>query len=248
LAEALERVCPQSSTEPVRVPTDVPILFATAAVEAWLRAVHSFLISASITDASPLWSAIAGYYASHYCMRAFSHLLGYFQLFRRKRIVRLEKGRPMCLFSRKQGTDREHAFYWKVVKQDPYFATDPLFTENQDDSEASDAAHRNRVTYGDHLSNFPQFRVLNEQALQDRLQLISAMQFGAPPIPRRANAPDVESVQIVAYHRIVRFRRLVDDILGGQSRFWTIHRSPTWAVAWVGFQLTEQPGLGSVPA
>jgi len=29
--------------------------FATAAVEMWLRGIHSFLISASLTEASPIW-------------------------------------------------------------------------------------------------------------------------------------------------------------------------------------------------
>jgi hypothetical protein len=112
LADALNAVYKKSPDGLVHVPSHVPTLFATAAVEAWLRAIHSFLISASITDASPLWSAISGYYASHYCMRGFAHLLGYFQLFRQKRIVSLERSRPMCLFSRKQAQDREHVFYW----------------------------------------------------------------------------------------------------------------------------------------
>lgn len=247
LADALTAVYKVSPNGLVRVPPRVPTLFATAAVEAWLRAIHSFLISTSITDASPLWSAISGYYASHYCMRAFAHLLGHFQMFRQKRIVALEKSRPMCLFSKKQAQDREHLFYWKVVKQDPFFASDPLFTNNPDDADVSDAANRNRTTYGDHLLNFPKFRVLDEDALKNRLQFISKIEFGAPPIPRRANAPDVESVQVVAYHRIVRFRRLLDEVLGGTSRFWTIQRTPTWASEWINFQLTDPPTLKSVP-
>src|SRR6516162_3242045 len=52
---------------------DLPI-FATAAVEMWLRGIHSFLISASLTEASPIWASVAGYYSSHYSVRAFAHL------------------------------------------------------------------------------------------------------------------------------------------------------------------------------
>lgn len=246
LATALEEIYKKSPDGRVRVPQNVPTLFATAAVEVWLRSIHSFLISASITDASPIWSAVAGYYSSHYSMRAFAHLLGYFQLFRRKRIVSLERTRPECVFSRKQAADREHSFYWRVVKTDPYFAADPLFTDNLDDSEVSDAANRNRSTYGDHLSTaLPQFRVLSEQALKNRIRFISSMEFVDPPIPRRANAPDVESVQVVAYHRLVRFRRLLDEILGTKSRFWNIHRAPTWAHGWIEFQLIEMRGIAS---
>src|SRR6266852_6828124 len=44
-------------------------LFATASVNMWLRAVHSFLISASLTNVSPTWAAVAGYYSSHYSVR-----------------------------------------------------------------------------------------------------------------------------------------------------------------------------------
>ena len=53
-------------------------LFGSAAVEMWLKAVHSFLISTSVMKASPVWSAVSGYYSSHYVMRAFSHLFGHF--------------------------------------------------------------------------------------------------------------------------------------------------------------------------
>ena len=57
-------------------PTTIPArqkeltYFAMAAVKMWLRAVHSFLISVSLTKASPIWSSVAGYYSSHYSIRA----------------------------------------------------------------------------------------------------------------------------------------------------------------------------------
>ena len=71
----------ESEEEPV-TPREIR-MFATAAVEMWLRGIHSFLISAASTRVSPVWASISGYYASHYTIRAFAHLLGYFQLYRR---------------------------------------------------------------------------------------------------------------------------------------------------------------------
>src|SRR5437660_9704152 len=58
--------------------------FASAAVEMWHRAIHSFLCSVALTETSPLWSRITGYYSSHFVMRAFSHALGFFKSFRRR--------------------------------------------------------------------------------------------------------------------------------------------------------------------
>jgi hypothetical protein len=246
LADALNKACPPAQNPRVRVPPDVPGMFATAAVEIWLRAVHTFLVSAALTQASPVRATISGYYASHYSMRAFAHLLGYFQLFRRKRIVQLENGRPYCSFMQKSGTDREHTFYWKIVRRHAHFNADPLFTDNLDDVDVSDAAHRNRVTYADHLSIFPQFRVLDEAALRQRVDFISGIQFGMPPIPDRRRYPDTESVQVVAYHRVVRFRRFLDEILGGSNRFWSVHRTPAWAGGIISFQLTDQSTLATL--
>src|SRR5687767_3491390 len=84
LARTLESLVPAKGVAAVQVSQQVPTLFATAAVEMWLRAVHTFLISASLTDVSPIWCSVSGYYSSHYSVRAFAHLLGFFQLFRKK--------------------------------------------------------------------------------------------------------------------------------------------------------------------
>lgn len=243
LADTLDKAYPGASPTRVRLSAAVPRMFATAAVEVWLRAVHSFLISAALTEASPVWATISGYYSSHYCMRAFAHLLGHFQLFRRKRIVQLEIGKPYCSFARKSGGDREHAFYWRIVRRHAHFSADPLFTDNADDADISDAANRNRVTYADHLSRIPQFHALSEAEMRNRIGFIAGIQFGAPPIPDRRKFPDTESVQVVAYHRIVRFRRFLDEILGGKSRFWSVHRTPGWTNGVITFQLIDQAPL-----
>jgi hypothetical protein len=46
------------------------------------------------------------------------------------------------------------------------------------------------------------------------------------PIPNADNFPDIASVQILAYHRIVKFRKVLDDIVGAEHRFWAIQRNP----------------------
>lgn len=250
LSTALEEVLPKKSTGVTRVPASPQLAakFATAAVEVWLRAVHSFLISASLTDASPIWASTSGYYSSHYSVRALAHLLGHFQLFHLKKIVRLElqSGRLVCSFDGKKGRDREHRFYWNVVKQDPYFVSDPLFTDNDPGIDDSDVGHRNHANYVDHISRFPVFHALDADTLRHRVQFISQIQFTTPPIPKLSRFPDIESVQVVAYHRIVKFRQVLDEIVSGQHRFWRVHRNPSWTGGMINFQLTEQGGLGSL--
>lgn len=222
-------------------------MYTTASVNMWMRAVHSFLVSASLTNVSPIWASVAGYYSSHYSVRAIAHLLGFFQLFTRKRIVRLELqgGSYICSFDPKTAGDREHRVYWKIVKKNAHFAADPFFTENNSLIDESDVAHRDRANYADHLPQFPMFRPLNAIALKTRIDRISEIEFSAPPIPRVSRYPDIESVQIIAYHRIVRFRDLVDTIIGDGNRFWNVHRNPTWARDYMDFQLTEEETLRS---
>lgn len=248
LSDTLEKLIPTKDVSSVAVRPQVASLFATAAVEVWLRAVHSFLVSASLTDASPIWASATGYYSSHYTVRALAHLLGHFQLFRRKRIVHLDiqKGGCICSFDSKQGADREHRLYWRLVKRDPHFVSDPLFTENNSELDASDVGHRDRANYADHLFQFPSFRALDAAVLKVRVQFISQIEFTTPPIPKRSRFPDVESVQVIAYHRIVKFRQFLDEVLGGSNRFWKVHRNPSWSGGMIDFQLTEQVGLASL--
>ena len=220
-------------------------MFGTAAVDMWMRAVHSFLVSASLSTISPIWASTAGYYSSHYAVRAVAHLLGFFQLFTRKRIARLEiRGRTyVCSFDAKGAGDREHHLYWKIVKKDPHFAGDPFFTENPAAGDESDIAHRNYSNYADHLPRFEAFRPLDRTALRNRIDKISDIEVTAPPIPRVSRWPDVDSVQIIAYHRLVRFRDLVDSIVGNENRFWRFYRNPSWARDFMDFQLTTDQTL-----
>ena len=245
LSETLEKLAPRGNLTEIRINPDSASYFATAAVDMWLRSVHSFLVSASLTEASPIWASVSGYYSSHYAVRGLAHLLGYFQLFRRKKMVqlRLERGQYICSFKSKGGTGGEHQLCWKLVKQSAVFQGDGLFTENNPDLDTSDAKHRNHANYSDHLANYPHFRALDERTARDRIEYISKIVFDAPPLPRVSEFPDLAYVQVVAYHRLVRFRRMLDEILGGKNRFWKVHRNPPFAMGYVDFQLAEGTGL-----
>jgi hypothetical protein len=219
----------------------VATMFSTAGVNCWMRAVHSFLVSSALTDVSPIWASVAGYYSSHYSVRAIAHVLGCFQLFTAKQVVQLELSGNQFVgeFNPKMGNDREHKLYWKFVKAQPLFAGDPFFTDNDSSRDPSDAGHRERANYADFLQNFPQFRPLDREEIVIRIQQISNIEFSAPPIPNRSKYPDVESVQVVAYHRLVKFRDLLDEILGAGNRFWSVHRNPPWARDFIDYQLVD---------
>ena len=245
LSKSLEKIINRTPPRTSNVDLEVAKYFATGAVEVWHRAVHSFLISASLSEASPIWASVSGYYSSHYSIRAFAHLLGYFHLFKRKLIVRLEihNGRFVCAFDKKKGEDREHRFYWKIVKDHSHFREDPLFSDNVAVSDVSDVGHRNLANYVDHLGRYPNFQALDVNYLKRRIQFISRIQFDMPPIPRLDNFPDVDNVQVVAYHRIVKFRDFLDQTLGSSNRFWSVYRNPPWASGMTDFQLTKSGNL-----
>jgi hypothetical protein len=249
LSQALNLALPIGSTGHTtrNAPPHLAKMFTTAGVNIWMRAVHSFLVSTSLTNVSPIWASVAGYYSSHYSVRALAHLLGFFQLFSRKRVVHLELqgGHYVCNFDPKTAGDREHRVYWKIVKKDPHFAADPFFTDNNSVIDESDVAHRDCANYADHLPQFPVFRPLDAVAMKTRIDRISEIEFTSPPIPRVSHFPDMESVQIIAYHRLVRFRDLVDTVVGNGNRFWNVHRNPTWAREFLDYQLTEVESLRS---
>ena len=146
LSDCLKLLFPSLDNPILAIPPNSAKLFATAAVEAWHRAVHSYLISCSLTASSPIWASVCGYYASHYAVRALAHLLGHVVLFERKLVIKmtLDGGAHMCHATKRNNKSREHRYYWAVVKDDATFASNPLFRENSDCGPVSDAAYRNR--------------------------------------------------------------------------------------------------------
>lgn len=222
-------------------------LFATASVEMWHRSVHSFLISVSLTKVSPLWASVSGYYSSHYSVRAFAHLLGYFQLFKEKWIVQVKErdGQYICTRTSKGGKDSEHKFYWATVKDHVWFKSDLLFSKNEQDQN-SDRDHRTMANYADHINHFPALRTLDEAYLKERATKIATFELSEAPIPRRESYPDIDNVQLIAYHRMVEFRERVDNALGGTHLFWGTHRQPEWCSNFLDFQRIK-PQFVSAP-
>src|SRR4051812_48612238 len=87
LAAHLETMIPPGRVGTVPINASGASMFASAAVDIWLRAIHSLVISAALTRASPLWASVAGYYSSHYSVRGIAHLLGFFTLHRKKLVA-----------------------------------------------------------------------------------------------------------------------------------------------------------------
>jgi hypothetical protein len=249
LSDALSHLYPDLVNPSIAIAPSTALLFATSAVEVWQRGIHSFLMSCALTRVSPIWASVCGYYASHYAMRGFAHLLGHVVLFERKLVIKmtLDRGAYSCHAEKRDNKSREHRYYWKIVKDDATFSSNPLFRENSDNGPISDAAHRNRANYADHIARFPTFRPLKARELRERIEQIALIECTTPPIPDRRHFPDdLESVQIVGYHRIVAFRKFVDEILGGGNRFWNVSRDPAWARDFVDYQITESGGLADI--
>jgi hypothetical protein len=95
-----------------------------------------------------------------------------------------------------------------LVKATRAFEGDDLFTENNQESDKSDVRHRNHANYSDHLFQYPSFSVAKEGVVKERIDHISKIAIDAAPLPRIDKFPDLEYVQLIAYHRIIRFRRL----------------------------------------
>ncbi len=218
-------------------------LFATAAVEMWHRSIHSYLISLNLTNASHIWSSVAGYYSSHYAVRSIAHTLGAFQLFDAKKIVELDLAGTgnVCTVRRKSGSEgREHDMYWKFVKSKVPFDSDPLFTINKPHKGIlSDAKHRERANYADHINRVPNFVPLDMAFLKERADHISHILIEDPPIPDYMEYAELESVQIVAYHRLVKVRSYLDEILGTSINYWNVHRDPAWARSIINYEIVE---------
>jgi hypothetical protein len=241
LADLLKTRCAPFDVGTVAARAPDLTAFATASVEMWLRAIHSFLISASLTEASPIWSSVAGYYSSHYAIRAFAHLFGLFHLHRDRRLIQLRREGKGFVFEiiKKNAGDREHKLYWRYLAEHQELKGDPFFYPNREDIPESDGSHRNRASYADHINTFPTFKPLSVEYLAQRIQKIAEIEFSAVPVPNADKFADIATVQILAYHRIVKFRRLLDDVVGTDSRFWAVQRNPAWKPKDLTFQIVE---------
>lgn len=242
-SELQKEVDKHSGVPSFNVPQEIVKLFATASIEMWHRSLHSYLISLSLTSSSHIWCSVAGYYSSHYSVRSLAHALGVFQLFDAGKIIELDlTGANNTCNVRKKTTieGREHNMYWKFVKSKPPFDSDPLFTINRpNNGQLSDAKHRERANYADHIDQVPNFTPLDLLYLKERANHIAKIPLDDPPIPDSLNYAELENVQIVAYHRMVTVRNYLDDILGTSINYWKVNRDPAWARTIVNYEIVE---------
>jgi hypothetical protein len=216
-------------------------LLASAGVEMWHRAIHSFLCSVALTKSSPLWASVSGYYSSHFVMRAFAHSMGIFKSFSQKKVIQvtIENGQFVCTPLIWNGNGGEHPFYWKAVKGHPNLLNNDLFRENSERDIKSDSSHRTFANYIDHFNSFVplDFPPMNDVA--DNVERISRIRLHSVTSPSRDNFPDLQNVQILAFQRIIAFQDFLDDKVP-KNRFWKAHRRPSWCKNVMLYQVEEQ--------
>jgi hypothetical protein len=220
------------------LPQDQWRLLASAGVEMWHRAIHSFVCSVALTQASPLWASVTGYYSSHFVMRAFAHCLGLFKSFARRRTIQIVIGAGHFLVSDANMKQGEHAFYWKAIKEHPSFASNPLFRENNERDLHSDSAHRTFANYVDHVDTFIPITFPERAWIANYIEKISRIRLHSITEPSRDDYPDLQNVQILAFQRIVAFYDFLDSRIPS-NRFWAIHRRPAWCRDIMIFQIEE---------
>lgn len=217
-------------------------LLASAGVEMWHRAIHSFLWSVALTNSSPLWASVSGYYSSHFVMRAFAHSMGIFKSFSRNAAIQVlaENGQFICsqLASGKKGKG-EHAFYWKAVKGHPKLLSNDLFRENSERDTESDSSHRTFANYTDHLNSFLPLEFPALSAVAEGIERISRIRLHSVTTPSRDDYPDLQNVQILAFQRIVAYQDYIDEKVP-KNRFWRAHRRPGWCKDVMIFQVENQ--------
>lgn len=216
-------------------------MLASASVEMWHRAIHSFLWSVALTKSSPLWASVSGYYSSHFVMRAFAHSMGIFKSFTKKEVIQvaIQSGQFICLpLSWSKNAKGEHAFYWKAIKGHPKLISNDLFHDNSERDPSSDAAHRTFANYTDHLCSFTPIEFPTLEAVADCVERISRIRLHSVTHPSREDYPDLQNVQILAFQRILAFQDFLDDKVPN-SKFWRAHRRPSWCKGVMIFQAED---------
>ncbi len=207
----------------------------------WERALQSLIVALAVSNLSEIWACSIGYYASHYSMRAFAHLFGYFALYRRRLLIELTSlgNRYRCTaISGLPGGRREHRFYWTVTRRLLPFVNDALFTDNDEQVAKSDAAHRGVASYADHLNRFAAFESVDKDWMRRVLSELAHTALAneaSVDLPDSSSFPQLAAVLSVAYLRIYRFREHLDLLLGRPGRFWDRHRTPEWCTDLIAF-------------
>lgn len=221
-------------------------MLASASVEMWHRAIHSFLWSVALTETSPLWASVSGYYSSHFVMRAFAHSMGIFKSFTQRATVQVVSQGGQFVCNRLSDGGGEHSFYWKAVKGHPKLVLNPLFRENNErqnkrQEDQSDAMHRTFANYADHLDSFTPLQFSTIEMVSKRVERISRIRRHSvtAPTPQRDDFPDIDKVQILAFQRVVAFHDFLEENVP-KNRFWQAHRRPSWCKDIISFQVEDQ--------
>jgi hypothetical protein len=217
--------------------------FATASIEIWHRAIHSLLISIALKNDSPIWAAVVGYYASHYTFRAAAHLLGLFSLHGAKCTIEINGQTGPYFGAVVKKRKREHDWYRDKVSSSSLFGGDAFFRASPK-AGLDDREHRSIANYGDHLSRYPSISAIALEDVKDRMRNLERDPAVVPPELSATRFPDLDGVWVLAYQRISRFRKLVDDKVG-RNRFWEGHRAPSWATQFTNFDLADVTGMST---
>jgi hypothetical protein len=105
----------------------------------------------------------------------------------------------------------------------------------------SDVMHRDRANYWDHQPIAMSLRDVDREYVKKKIERLSRIESYTPPELREDRFPDVEAVQILAYQRVSRFRKLLDNRLVN-NRLWDVRRNPGWAADYINYQLVEPRG------
>lgn len=243
LSTSLTRLVQRAGGAPISLNRQDATNFATAAVEIWHRAVHSLLISIALKENSPVWAAVAGYYASHYTFRAAAHLLGFFSLHTAKCTIEINGHAGPYFGAVVKNRKREHDWYREKVSNSKLFGNDPFFRARPK-AGLDDREHRSLANYGDHLSRYPSISNIIVEDVRSRMRGLERYPAVVPPELSDNRFPDLDGVWVLAYQRICRFRRLLDDKVD-KNRFWDGHRTPSWAVQFTNFDMADVTGMST---
>ena len=246
LSDQFSLLIKNSATTPHTLPHQQSQMLASASVEMWHRAIHSFLWSLALTKSSNLWASVSGYYASHYVMRAFAYSMGIYKSFLLRKAIQIIVTRGQFVCSTLDLKGGEHAFYWKAIKGHPKLLANPLFHENNERDKDSDSAHRTFANYTDHLDSFSQLESPSMKDVTAAVEKISRIRKYSVTEPSREDYPDLQNVQILAFQRIIAFNDFLDEKIS-TNRFWKAHRRPGWCRDMMVYQVMdnglEQPSI-----
>jgi hypothetical protein len=70
------------------------------------------------------------------------------------------------------------------------------------------------------------------------IQKISGIRLESVGKPEVEKYPDLETLQVLAFHRILAFQTFIDDRVTNNP-FWRTHREPTWCKDIMAFQTPD---------